>query len=295
MILVKRRTLIIMTSFFVLSVLAVSFGGWYLAMQSGSMDAARVKFLAEQLFFAGLVLALALGAYGIVLTVSSLRFIRALDRLVRMSRSDSFSPDSSLRTLGPVGERLADILYEMNRLGEKKSLKIAALHSLADRLVGDLDKRIVVCSAAGTVLYASRGLLTETGLEKKACVGKNADALFPGNGLEASIEAVFGRQFSADGTDGSVGGAGDGKGAAGGGADGRADSERVSEKRRVTVQGVENHKGEPVYALCEFHQGVRIEAVMDALRSSQGFVQSAGKRIAEGVSGFVTGLRKKKE
>jgi len=266
MILVKRRTLILMTVCFALAVLGVAVAGWYIAMEARGVSPERAKFLAERLLFAGIVLALALGAYGISVAANSLRFTRSLDRLVRLSRSESFSPDSSLRELGPVGERLADILYEMNRLGEKKSLKIAGLHSLADRLVSDLDRRVIVCSAAGTVLYASRPLLAAAGLEKKACVGRPAEALFPGHGLADSIESLFrGRE---------------GEGDAGG---------------HVTLSAVENHRGERVYAVCEFTQDARLEAVMDAIRTSQGFVQSAGKRIAEGLSGFVAGLGKKKK
>ncbi len=266
MILVKPRSLALLSLLSALSIGSIAWGGWYLLTQSAEFTPEAVKFWAENLLLAGIVFGLTVLMLGGFLALRSIHFTRALERLARMSKNGSFSPEEGLRGLGSAGGRIADILGEMNRMSEKKSLKIAALHSLADDLVSSRQGRSLVCSAVGTVLYASDELISEAGIERRDAIGKNCDAVFPGYGLAAAVEAAF-----------------------------RGERGVTEASGRFSIRMTLNYRKEPVFALCEFRHSVRVEAVAAAVKNGQNIARMTGKKLVEGVSGFFSGFRKGKK
>ena len=267
MILVKRSSV---TVFAILVFVAfLAFGGvaWYFCMQAASLDEATRKFIAERFLFFCILAALFFLIFGITMITRSINFSRALEKLVRLSRMGNYSPDSELRKLGTTGSQLADILYEMNRLSEKKSIKIGTLHVLAEYLTENISTRTLILSAAGTIQYASKSLLTDIGLEKKELAGRQIDDVFPDYGIHKATEELF-----------------------------QEKTKIQLAQLRGTLSPVLNHKRDAVFAVCEFRPAVPIHSAIPSTVKKRSVTEGAGKRISDGVKnvlGFFTREKKK--
>ena len=64
------------------------------------------KFLSEGYLFVSLVAALVIFLLFVVLIARSIRLDRELDKIIELNRFQNFSPESSMRELGPLGAKI---------------------------------------------------------------------------------------------------------------------------------------------------------------------------------------------
>lgn len=191
MILVNRKFIVFLMIFSTVLLGAGGYASWYFLMRAYGNSFAELKFFSEQMLFIALICMVINVSVFLVMLSRSLNFSRELAKQVKLSRNGNYSPDSALRRLGKTGIQIADIIYEMNSLSDKKSLKIGALHALSAFLINQIGKKMVILSATGVVQYASAEFLKETGFQKNECINKELGELLKMPDIAEEIRTVF--------------------------------------------------------------------------------------------------------
>lgn len=196
MILVNRRLFLILILSVAAGFTGLSVLAYRILIQALSTDPQRLKILAERFFLAGILG----GGFFIIIFLAaalhSLHFSRSLEKLVALSRSRGYSPVEGLRKLGRVGKQLGDIVYDMNRLSEKKSLKIGALNGLCDILVEGHEDALGVTNVKGEILYVSRKLTEGLKLNRADMTGHSLSEFLPDREIQNHIMDVFTTRLS---------------------------------------------------------------------------------------------------
>jgi len=197
MILVRWKVLLLLILLSLAAFPGLSFLAYRMILAAPDLDPSLVKAGAERFFLAGLLGAAVYFLFLWWLIFRSVRFNRILERMILQPRSRGLSPDRELRRMGRIGNQLADIIYEMDRLSEKKSLKIGALNSLCEYLVSDSDEPLGVLNVKGEILYVSRKLTESMGLNRSDMVGRTLGEYFPGKNVEDLVEEAASTRLSA--------------------------------------------------------------------------------------------------
>ena len=176
MILLRKSTAMIFLLLFTASIAAIGIYG-YQALDGGSQI--ENKALAERLLYLSiigvtLVVAAFLGTVG-----RTLSLYRELDKMIELNKRGDFSPELSMKKLGPIGERITLLYFTLNSLNEKKTLKISALSGLADFLIENVETPLFVTDVQGRMVYIGREFTALTERNRSELLNQNALGLFP--------------------------------------------------------------------------------------------------------------------
>ena len=158
MIVVKKRNLY---AFIIIASLAFFIYAYFSYTVISSLDSAdpdRIKIISEKIFFWGIAAFTVIIFFGFRIALKSINFNKSLDKLLIMSESRGLSPVDGLKKLGKTGRKLSEIYHSLDTLSEKKSLKIASLNHLINMIFTFIEKKVMVLSITGEIIYISESL-----------------------------------------------------------------------------------------------------------------------------------------
>jgi PAS domain-containing protein len=172
MILLRRSTAIALFILFTGAILAIGIYA-YITLS------ADLKTTAETILYISLCgVALLIVAF-IAVAGRTMSLFREIDRLIELNKQGDFSPELSMKKLGPIGERITLLYYSLNALNEKKTLKISALSDFADFLVENITVPLVATDVQGYIRYVSRNLTERADQPRADLISRNVEEVFP--------------------------------------------------------------------------------------------------------------------
>ena len=158
MIIVKKRNLYAFIIIASLVFLVYAYFSYTVISKLYSADQERIKVISEKVFFWGIAAFSVLIFFGLRIVLKSINFNKSLDKLLIMSESRGVSPVEGLKKLGDTGKKLSEIYHSLDSLSEKKSLKIASLNHLINMIFTFIEKKVMVLSVTGEIIYISESL-----------------------------------------------------------------------------------------------------------------------------------------
>ena len=190
--LIRRRTLLILILATVTFALAMSVLGYLLIGGAGDLDSAETKVLAERLLFTGIVgSSLVLVGLGIAV-YRTVALNALLGRLSDMHRLSGDQLYLALRRFGSVGDQLSSLYRNINALSDRKSRRIASMNALLVAILSQSDRRIVIVNAAGQVYRATAGALEYLDISASEATEQPIDSIIEGE-VFAKTAAAFSR------------------------------------------------------------------------------------------------------
>ncbi len=148
-----------------------------------------IKKSAEDIFFWGITLFILILFSGAGIIHKSFRFEKSLDKLLLMSRTHGISTAEGLKKLGRLGNKLSEIYIELNSISERKSIKIASLNRLINIIFTFIEKKVIVLSVTGEMLFISEAIEKK---DKNSPSVKNRliTEVFPDFNISAEIDSL---------------------------------------------------------------------------------------------------------
>ena len=165
MVLVSKRNLLVVAGVTVFTLLFLGIIGYRFFLHPEMAEGLGDKLTAERfLFISILVATLMLILYGALL-LRSQNVSREIERMTRLTGSDDYRPEVSLRKMGSFGSLLASLFTRISEMNRKLSLHIGGQSSLLTFLTGNMNQPVLVTDILGKILYVSKGYV-----EKKEAV-----------------------------------------------------------------------------------------------------------------------------
>jgi PAS domain-containing protein len=155
----------------------------------GARAAAQPPLQAQNLLYLGIVFALATFLFFLALLLRSRNIARELDKTADLARYGSFSFEESLHRLGPLGEKIHNLIAGLIDMSEKKSLRISAMGGINAFLLNNLRLPVLITDITGKVTAASPRAAEKLETERAQLVGRHIKDLVP----EVDIQAVVSR------------------------------------------------------------------------------------------------------
>ena len=158
MIVLKKRAVY---AFTIISSLVFILFGYYsytLVSALNSSSPENIKIISEKILYWGIAGFVLIILSGFRIVLGSMNFEKTLDKILIMSINRGLSPAEGLKKLGNPGRKLSEIYYSVNSLSEKKSLKISSLNHLINMIFTFIEKKVMVLSITGEILYISESL-----------------------------------------------------------------------------------------------------------------------------------------
>ena len=187
MILVRRGLYYLLVIVVCLGIAGAGVLGYVSIMTAGADTADHVRFVAERYLFIAIAAALLVFLVFLWVVIRSLRLDRELDKIIELNRFQDFSPEMSMKKLGPIGKKITALYYQLNTLNEKKSLKISAQSELVTFIVNNLDLPVAVTDVTGSILWISPSFSEKTGKGRTEAIGVKIDTVL----AEISIQNVI--------------------------------------------------------------------------------------------------------
>ncbi len=173
------------------SVLFLVFGTYaYMLISSLELSSAgEIKEAAEKIFFWGIVLFVIIVFSGAKIILKSFRFEKSLDKLLIMSRTYGFSTTEGLKKLGKLGKKLSKIYREVGSISERKTLKIISLKNLINMIFTFMEKRVIVLSVTGEMIFVSAAIEKKEG-NTSSLKNRLITDIFPDFNIPAEIDSL---------------------------------------------------------------------------------------------------------
>ena len=179
--------------FFIIAVSLLFLGfGIYTYVMIFSLESASgeyIKAAAEKVFFWGLTLFILILFSGARIIIKSFRFEKSLDKLLLMSRTHGVSTAEGLKKLGRLGNKLSEIYLEINSISERKSLKIASLNRLINIIFTFIEKKVIVLSVTGEMVFVSDSIEKKEG-NSVLLKSRMITDIFPDFSISAEIDSL---------------------------------------------------------------------------------------------------------
>ncbi|GAB1482682.1 hypothetical protein MASR2M78_14980 [Treponema sp.] len=151
MILVRQKTLLFVIIISLMTSLASGIWAYRIGL------AASQKADAESVLFYAIAAGILEVLLGFFLFSQGRKGRRELDALTDLARYGGIIPIERLTRLGPLGDRIRDILKELSDASERKSTRIASLTGLLRAALELVDRPIIVSTLDGRIVDASKG------------------------------------------------------------------------------------------------------------------------------------------
>ncbi len=199
MILAKKSAVVFFVIVSVLLFFLLAFFSYRIIISSSSFSGETLKFYAERIFLAGIAGGFLIFLAGTGMILKSYRFGKSLEKLLVMSRNTGYSPDAGLRKLGKTGMRIAEILSEMNRIGELRAIRISSLDNLCRKIMNTSDRSAAVVSPTLEIKYCTKRFAEKyahvPGSEPESMAGHVIDAFVKDRDMKAMVDgAVLSRK-----------------------------------------------------------------------------------------------------
>ncbi|MDX9800176.1 MAG: hypothetical protein RBT69_02425 [Spirochaetia bacterium] len=190
MILVRKTLIIVFIALSSAFLLFLSSYSYFAVAGSETHSPERLKYIAENIFFFGLIGSILVVLAGSGIIFKSYRLGKALDKLINMSRNTGHSPDAGLRKLGKIGTQIADILVEMNLIGEKRALRISSFHNLVKKIIKTSSMTAAVVSTSGEIVFCTENFAEKLELAVDEVSGHEISEFVKDREINEMIEAA---------------------------------------------------------------------------------------------------------
>ncbi|MFP4642784.1 MAG: hypothetical protein ACLFM0_00360 [Spirochaetales bacterium] len=188
--LVRRRTLIVLVVGTVVFALAMSVAGYISVNAAGGLDAMERKVLGERVLLAGIVGSLLVFAGLGAALYDTVSLNTLLKRLSGMYALTGAQLQLALRRFGSVGDELWNLYENINALSERKSRRIVAMNSLLTAILARTDRRLLVVNAAGVVYKATEAALEYLGATSSEVEEQPVDSIVSGEAFAETSAAI---------------------------------------------------------------------------------------------------------
>ncbi len=106
-----------------------------------------------------------------------------------MSRTHGVSTAEGLKKLGRLGNKLSEIYLELNSISERKSLKIASLNRLINIIFTFIEKKVIVLSVTGEMVFVSDSIEKKEG-NSVLLKSRMITDIFPDFSISAEIDSL---------------------------------------------------------------------------------------------------------
>ncbi len=166
------------TKFSFLSILSIS-GIIILGAAGYRYIAAFSKKDAETFLFGAIVFSLLITILFLHSLIKSRDISKEMERLIHLSSIGGFTPGTSLKRLGKLGDQINDLYFHMNSMSKKRSTKIIAQSALIDFVTTNAQIPMVTTDPTGKILYVSKSFLDKNGTVKNEIADKSIDHFLP--------------------------------------------------------------------------------------------------------------------
>lgn len=140
----------------------------------------ELKYYAENFVYLAVIFIAATVLIYVYAFLNSRRLMKQLEKVSDVIRSGENEVGDHFRRLGPLGDKISALFFDLRRLGEAKSLKISALSNLNGFLADNIDLGLFILDVSGRITNCSKKMLTDSEMEKTAIVEKNIEDVVSG-------------------------------------------------------------------------------------------------------------------
>jgi len=198
MILLRRNLAIFLYLLFTVAIVAIGIYAYLQFSGAAPVSAAELKAKAESILYISVSGAAVILVAFAVTAWRTLSVYRELDKLIELNKRGDFSPELSMKKLGPIGKRITLLYFSLNSQNERKTLKISALSELADFLVANIDIPLLATDVQGYIRYASRALVEQIDHPRSELISKNVEEVFPDVPFRDTVLELDRRKSSVD-------------------------------------------------------------------------------------------------
>ncbi len=198
MILLRRNLAIFFYVLFTVSILATGIYAYLEFSRETPGKAAELKARGESVLYISISGAAVILVAFAATAWRTLSLYRELDKLIELNKRGDFSPELSMKKLGPIGERITLLYFSLNALNERKTLKISALSELTGFLIDNIDMPLLATDVQGYIRYVSRPVADQMGRPRSELISKNVEEVFPDVPFRDSVLELDRRKSSVD-------------------------------------------------------------------------------------------------
>lgn len=189
MLLIRRSIIIILSAVTAVSIIIMAGAAYSIVCAAGEMDAETLRFQAEKILFAGIILTFVSSASFAFVIIRSRNIKKDLDKLVKQNRLNPAATKNGLLKLGATGQTLHELYRQIDEVSEKRGLKISALTKTSEFLSQNIAGAVLIADVTGRVIQASRGYLEQNGVSRSEIV----DHELPYIGKGIRMKAILSR------------------------------------------------------------------------------------------------------
>jgi len=180
MILIPRVKYIIVNTIIILGVPAFGFIGYiYIAPFNKSSG--------ETFLFGSVIFAITLCVVFYLSLKKSKNVSNEIDKLIHLSSIGGFTPGSSLKRLGKLGDQINHLYYYLNQMNIKRSLKISAQTTLIDFITTNTILPLIITDPLGKILYVSKAFIDKKNMLKSECIANTITSILPDLDMQTLI------------------------------------------------------------------------------------------------------------
>ncbi|MBD3427176.1 MAG: PAS domain-containing protein [Candidatus Omnitrophica bacterium] len=180
MILVKKRYLFILTVLFCLIVIFGEVKFFYALRHVDQTTDLDVKYEMENFIFASIVLMMIVFFFLVNFVRMSNNILKRLDKLIQLSSYGKYDVGEHLGKLGRLGERVNFLVFHLEKLNRKKSLKISSLSGMKDLLLEMSAEPLLVMDRYGRLVDCNSALLGEMDITREDILGYTCSGVLQG-------------------------------------------------------------------------------------------------------------------
>lgn len=173
MLLIKKSAIIFTWIFTQATILAMSIYGYLMLSKINKENNLGIKYLAENyIYYSMIILVLLLCTFS-VMFYFSYRVFNLLDKISKLSKDGNVNIEIYIKKLGVLGEKINNIISNINDLNLKKSVKISSLSKLNEFLVENFNLNMLLLDFRGIINFSSKEILKNLKVTKDYFVGKD--------------------------------------------------------------------------------------------------------------------------
>ncbi len=146
------------------------------------------KILSETFLFISLLIALFLIIMLFQTMFKSRNVKKEMDKLIHLSSIGGFTPGTSLKSFGELGEQISRLYYHLSLMNKKRALKIGSQKILLEFITNNFQSPVFVTDPTGKILYASKALLDKKEINRTDLIESDIKTILP----ELDIQSLTG-------------------------------------------------------------------------------------------------------
>jgi len=182
MILISRVKYIIFNTLIILGMTVFGFIGYIYIVPFN-------KSSGETFLFVSLIFAITLCVEFYLSVKKSKNVSNEIDKLIHLSSVGGFTPGSSLKRLGKLGDQINHLYYSLNQMNIKRSLKISTQTTLIDFVTTNTLLPLIISDPLGKILYVSKAFIDKKNMLKSECIENTITSILP----DLDIQTLIGK------------------------------------------------------------------------------------------------------